>query len=63
MFDVYTLNHMNAWLDNHLRGCEEEKARIRERLMDLVLEHPDLLDRGWRELVDLLDRNARDGIK
>ena len=59
--DAYTITHMDAWLDNHFRaGLDEQKGRVRERLMDLVSEHPDLIDRGWRDLLDLLDRQARE---
>lgn len=51
--DEYTLGHLKSWLGHALLP---EEWKVAERKIRLTLvEHPDLLERGWswRQVLDL----------
>lgn len=48
--DAYTAQHLEKWLAHVAR--DEEKDTLRDSILKLVADHPDLLERGysWPEM-------------
>ena len=60
--DTLTENHFQTWLTSTV--CDADRDQVETGIRALVAGYPDLLDRmSWPEMRDLVERNARKGIK
>lgn len=50
--DAYTLYHLDQWLDLHAR--EDERAELRAQMVHAVTIDPELLDKGWTRVRDIV---------
>ena len=53
MLDAATLAHLDRWLDHVAR--DEERDELRAAIVALAEAEPDLLDRGWPALRDMVE--------
>ena len=55
------MEHLAAWCAKHVRP--EEGVETMGKLLDFMREYPDVAERkSYREMLDLIERNEREGI-
>lgn len=51
MYDDWTLNHLNTWLENHVPHNEDCRLEVRKAMLALAAEDPAYWHaRSWSEL-------------
>lgn len=51
--DAYAMRHLDKWLEDTVR--EDERDRLKNRIVDLLADHPEMIDRGWPALRDIVE--------
>lgn len=53
IFDKYAEQHLDKWLEDTIP--EEQRATLKSRIVDLLADHPDMMERGWDRLRDIVE--------